>query len=264
MEYANNIFKSELKKREVVSYKYKFMKLRYFFIAITAVVTFIPIISLAETIPWNTQEYRAYAYAKYGTTEWVEELYGPPLPIEASVLSCCGSISWSSARSRIESSYMYVAVEDVGGWPAYATASFLGTYTSTSSNPLFNFSYSIVTTSGATPPNQDYWLNVNDLTDNANLYYNNALSTNAGTITIDVPTTPGHEISVNFLISNEGVAYPSQIGSAGMTYNMAVAPEPISSILFVTGGAVLAGRLYRKRRRGEGRYLAARGGGSLT
>jgi hypothetical protein len=79
----------------------------------------------------------------------------------------------------------------------------------------------------------------------------------SGTISFSVPV--GHRIqtvlSTSYLSLIDFDQYSTSLGTAEVSYEFtagsisSVVPEPISSILFVTGGAVLAGRRYLRRKR---------------
>lgn len=71
-----------------------------------------------------------------------------------------------------------------------------------------------------------------------NLFNEGLSAGDSATFSIQIPV--GHNIEVNF-----GIHHYNTDGS--LTYNVAVVPEPISSILFVTGGTLLAGRRLLKK-----------------
>jgi hypothetical protein len=64
-----------------------------------------------------------------------------------------------------------------------------------------------------------------------------------------VPTAAGHDIEVQFGAKAAASAYfaGDQRESVTLNYSVAVVPEPLSTILFITGGAVFAGRRYLKQ-----------------
>jgi len=198
-----------------------------------------------SSVPWYYQRYTVVAAAAVdgGTEEVVVSAYPPYslLPIGAVV-----DTAVASATCNISSSSMYakVLVKDtnahLGGGSAFNV--FFGEYIANSE--FFQFSYDLST--NVTPPFT--WLQVNDLTTSDNLYFE-SLNHNTSDL-ITVPTLAGHVIEVR--INNElfNSIYSSQ--EATLNYNMSTAPvvpEPISSILFVTGGTLLAGRRYLKRRK---------------
>ena len=78
-----------------------------------------------------------------------------------------------------------------------------------------------------------------------------ALQNNASsTVTIDV-TNPSGEVLYFYMMDNDspfGLA-PTANNFGAVTFQVAVVPEPISSILFLTGGVVLVGRKYLKKRK---------------
>ncbi|GBD95441.1 MAG TPA: hypothetical protein ENG83_09130 [Nitrospirae bacterium] len=216
---------------------------RIFLTTILAVAfLFLPVIAGADTVPWLSEQYTAIARGESST----DTQYGPPLPVSASeAYNSSGYIN--EITSTITSSDM-----NINGYLDYwsevgASAEFSGTYTATSTNPLFIFTYSL--TSVSSDAAVSYWLYVNDLTDGTSLY-NSGLSLSNDPISIIVSTTPGNEISVDFGVSAD---VASHIGAASfdttLAYSTAVAPEPISSILFIAGGTLLAGRRYFKRNR---------------
>jgi hypothetical protein len=225
-------------------------------ISVVMILLFIPIAAFAQ-IQWNTQQYTAFAYGfeHDGYDPGPVTQYGPPLPVSASA-NYSSKFVYFDVNSTITNSTIDLHVYKCGSLcEANVSAEFLGTYTATSSSPLFQFDYSLAgDVSGRISRN--YFLTVYDLTDSTSIYSNSALQFSNTPVTINVPTTAGHEISVNFKLSNYfgTYAYP-ETNNTSMTYNMAAAPEPISSILFVTGGTLLAGRRYLKsskeRKRGS-------------
>ncbi len=65
--------------------------------------------------------------------------------------------------------------------------------------------------------------------------------------TLYAQTSIGDEIIVKFDITSANCC--NKGGSATLNYNMAVVPEPISAILFLTGDTLLAGQCYMKRKK---------------
>ncbi len=210
----------------------------------------LPLMAIADIVPWSTELY--VADARYSPTLG-ETKYGPPLPITASyAYSPFGKPN--TAYSNITSSSMSVSsYTKMIDMMMYASATFSGTYISTSDNPLFRFIYNgdyIYNLGGVPeyPPDNYAWLLVTDITDNKVLYDNSALLLNDGMKTIEVATIGSHEISVNFGARTH-TSNDEESASINLTYNTAVVPEPISSILFVTGGTLLAGRRYIKKKK---------------
>jgi hypothetical protein len=75
-----------------------------------------------------------------------------------------------------------------------------------------------------------------------------SLSDGSNNISIAVPD--GDNIEVFFGVQAISDPPPYKVGAtrnAALTFSAAVVPEPISSILFITGGTLLAGRRYIKR-----------------
>ena len=198
------------------------------------------------SVPWDYQRYTATATASVfggNTYEQVVTAYPPSsqLPITATA-----DATVANATSVISASSMYVGVwvhdpyAIVGD--GAALAGFWGAYIANSQ--FFQFSY--VLSTNVIPP--IVWLQVNDLTTSSNLFYE-SINNNTSDIII-VPTQAEHAIEVR--INNELYNSSTFSKEATLNYNMSTAtvvPEPISSILFVSGGAVLAGRRYLKRKK---------------
>jgi len=226
------------------------------FLFITMVLLFIPIIVFAYPVPWTTESYRTYAYTDIdGALANSEENFGPLLPITASALSTkpVGSgyfIIGSYAHSEITSSGMTIETRangygDVAGRNV-ADTSFTGIFTA--SAPLFQYSFSY---SGDQDVDRGFtFITIDDLTASTTLFSQNITTDSTNIFAIDTPV--GHSIrvyygmSIGVLDSYPGLA--SNNLTQSLTYSTAVAPEPVSSILFVTGGALLAGRRFLRRK----------------
>lgn len=203
------------------------------------VMLLLPAIASAIEAPvWTTESYRAYAYTAYidGSDAQSNEAFGPPLPVSASQ-----SMGITSANSYIDSTYMTVfATSGSTSEKSNAIAEFTGSYTA--ADPYFIFSYSFrdildwSTASG--------WITITD-TDSSTVLYDYAFTDrDTGTISVDTPY--GHNIEVNF--GTSAYAHPfDSIEDGRLDYAMAVAPEPMSMILFTTGGLMLAGRRILKK-----------------
>jgi hypothetical protein len=69
-------------------------------------------------------------------------------------------------------------------------------------------------------------------------------------IFVEVPTIAGNEIAVDFgAKASASTEWDAQSENVRLNFSMAVTPEPVSSILFVTGGILLAGRGYLRRKK---------------
>ncbi len=116
----------------------------------------------------------------------------------------------------------------------------------------YDYDYSNVETSGE--PSSKAWLKIDDLTNPGNLFDGtfdlSPDATGSGVLYIPIPV--GHELEVYFGISSQAprllTAY-STSSQLSLNYNMAVTPEPVSSMLFLAGAATLAIGYYRKKRK---------------
>ena len=206
------------------------------FVSLVLLSTF----SGAANVSWTTDSFEAAACADDFTCQLNSNRnIGPPLPVSASEVWYFDESENSSAFSSITTSVMQISADRVTT-VAGAEALFLGTFYS--SQPYFAFTYNL-TSDGTTN-----WLRVDDLTDSSSLFDQNLSD---GSSTIYVPVISGHEIQVDFGLSGGFYTLaPLAQGSknATMSYSMAVVPEPISSILFIVGGATLGFRRYMRRR----------------
>ena len=221
------------------------MNYRLFIQTALVVISFISITSaaMAGTAPWTSQTYTAYSAAGEsllpgcigGDMCDIDESSGATIPVSASASYFYPGYP-NSASSEITASTMYTEamVTGIQVVRAYASADYTGNYVS--DDNFFVFSYD---------GELDH-LTVNNVTTSTILL---DIST-TGSSTYYIPTAVGNEIEVSFGTSIGEITRSSQSGSSSLTYNMstAVAPEPISSILFITGGTLLAGRRYIKRK----------------
>lgn len=234
-------------------------------IAVILVILFVPFSSFASEVLWLTESYRSYAYADLWdssgiffskTIEDSQEFLSPPssLPLASSAYVAFddgdGVYAFGDADSGVTSSNfnVYASAKDwccIYGF-ANAISSFTGTFTA--SQPTFEFSYGL-TSSGGSYTSYTGWLTLNDLTDSTTL---TNLSLTEGSDTVSVALPDMHDIEVKFGInasSGPPITYHSAATrQATLTFNTAVAPEPISTVLFVTGGTVLAGRRFLRRK----------------
>ncbi len=221
----------------------------------------LPVLANASAVPWSTETYRAYTYAEYNSGQIQQETFGPPLPISA--------YSWADptfvySSSNITSSDMNIwshtePVSYMSSGNADAIAEFSGTFTAV--DPSFQFIYSYTYdayggTSAQYSGNDKFWISVYDTTDSVYLYNYTLNFTSDGSASdvLNINTHSGHEINVDFGIQVESYLIDNkQIDGASidLTYGTAVVPEPISSILFVAGGTLLAVRRYFKRQKKE-------------
>ena len=228
---------------------------------IMIILIFIPVQAGAGTVPWVTEEYRAYAQSRGWLGDIQQELWGPPLPISA---YASGDPSFSFASSDITGTAMSIWTYDESHSGALfypdlsnANADFSGSFMAV--DPLFQLSYSynavvnINDRDNLGPGSDDkYWINIYDVTSSTSLYSNTVIfnsGSSSGSNILNISTPLGHQISVDFGIQagSYNGAFRSDETTIDFTYSTAVVPEPISSILFVTGGALLAGRGFIRR-----------------
>ncbi len=211
----------------------------------------------AVQVPWSYEWYRAYAdgYAVLhgGGDEWLtDETTGPAPPLYAEVEDYTGDAfrAWSTIETSLMETYAYIGGYELIGTDAYATGEFRGQYTA--DRPFFKISYDYIYYSFHSQTDTVYskaWLKIDDLTNPENLFDGTfELSSNTGSGVLTIPVPVGHELEVNFGInSRSSTRWDS--GHLSFNYNMAVTPEPVSSVLFLSGGATLAIGYFRKRKK---------------
>lgn len=204
----------------------------------------------ADVVPWNTEVYEVYTWAgAYGGPGFSDEDTGPPLPISAyseDYYDDYGYLNFATAAAEITDTTMSVSLDRRSDGLNYANTSFSGNYTAV--NSYFIFSYDFSHYLGEAIPYRHFlYIDIKDLTTSTTLH----LSDNyAGSDVLYIPTTVGNEIDVYFRFGT-GMTNRYKYSDT-LTYSMsssAVVPEPVSSILFITGGSLLAGRRYLRKKR---------------
>lgn len=223
------------------------MKIKLFStIIVYSMIVLLPIMAVAAAVPWTSESYRSYSLVSVqdGGSDSDEMLSSSP-PVSASAF-WSESIGGGSVYTEMTSTSITYSgdlyadmFEETKGTN---TAEFLGTYTATS--PYFLFSYDNV-------PSSYNFLNltVKDMITSSYLYNGDI----RGTGDLMISTIAGNNIEVAFNFSMTHVAGPTRLNNITwgdtMTYGMTtIVPEPISSILFVTGGTLLAGRRLLRRK----------------
>lgn len=198
------------------------IKLSVLFVLLITIIAF-PAMSNASDVPWTSN----YYYLDFWGGPDATVLEGP-LPVESSSYWHYGLVNDSSMDLRIYS-------KDTG-----VDALFAGQYNSDNSYLLFQYTLA----GGYGNPLNYAKFSVRQ---DQNYLYNDFLA--VGSNTISVPTSIGSDLVVSIELAGFSGASSNSIKT--LNYNMftsAVAPEPISSILFVTGGTLLAGRRYLRRK----------------
>lgn len=213
---------------------------------VLAFLLYVPVLANADAISWTTEQYTATANTNVN--------YGSSPPISSSYILHLGP-NKNESDSTITSTSMDVFAKssDPEFW-VWGIAEFSGTYTAPVETPFFSFTYDgYYTTTGSVVLSEHYaWLTVTDLSTNTVLYSDSSLSLDNSVYNVLVPTTAGNQIEVDFgaKVFASRWLYP-QTENVILNYStaVAVAPEPISSILFLTGGATLIGRKYIRRKK---------------
>ncbi len=220
-------------------------KMKTIILAITTAILFsvLPLVANAVDISWSSEKYKVIVTADPGIS-------GPPdnidktvaskdnLPISASAGSC------PEAYAKITSTTMKSLAYDgtLGPCPtgiSSAVAFFEGTYNST--EPKFKLDYLV--NYDSVMPYLFIW--ENRVNEDDPPKHNISLSSEERSEELDVAI--GQEITVRFGISIHG----DNNATTEMTHyatSEADAPEPISSILFIIGGATLGLRRIIKRK----------------
>jgi hypothetical protein len=217
------------------------MKIKLFFSILTLLITFLSLALTAEAdqVPWSSEEYTAYVIYENGLSSGGDSDSGPPLPITASATD-----NYIIVTSTITDSTMSVYTANSGpqftGATILAETEFGGRYTA--NDPYFLFSYNIDETPSSLITGMFMF---NDVTTGDFQFSTPFYDEN----TFYIPTIEGHTYDVSLsLYSHEPDPFGG-VSSASLTYSMSVIPEPISSILFVTGGATLGFRRFWKKRK---------------
>jgi len=195
-----------------------------------------PLAAGAEPVPWSsTSYYEIYLYQ--AEFEWPIIKRSPPysLPLSESIRD--GEFGLTVTA---DTGYLYAYAK--GGSSLDARAYFDGNFVA--NQPFFILDYSAYAYEGAPWYLGDVYISVRNATTNTLLYSFDSDTSSLFQNTININTPVGDTISVLFWTQARTE------GEMSLTYSTAaVVPEPISSILFVTGGAILAGKSYIKRRR---------------
>ncbi len=219
-------------------------------IVITIGIFFLPSIVVGQN---------SYSVTTFGGTCWsggacANTSSGPPLPISSQYLF----ESYGDWYGEITSSYILFSSSNSSGWNSgsgdlrgASYVDFSETFIATS--PTFEYYYDYwLLRSGIISASAVYYsLSVVDKTDSISLFNNSyqEYSTTSGqqkSGVLSIPIPIGHEIAVT--ISTVSSTMTNQYGLAEASIRSytnlhpTVVPEPISSLLFVTGGTLLAGR----------------------
>jgi len=217
-------------------------------ILVIMVITFlltIPVVVTAAAVPWSSQSYSVWAKA-YATGDF-DSATGAT-SASALVDSYCCVSGYEYGYSHADGSLLEVGTSTQGSYAySQAYAEFTGTYFA--SDPTLLFSYDLTRTyKGAVVGNWGTIL-IEDKSASSTLYSWAGLLSDSDLISI--PTTIGNEIYMSISMeasATSGSRGWEEVNSATLNYTTAVAPEPISSILFVTGGSLLAGRRLLRRK----------------
>lgn len=209
---------------------------------IVIMLLLLPVAVFAQAVPWITENYTAYACASYdGNTEascygsFESYAYGPPLPISISKSTPEPSNPTSGSSSITSSDMTVFSHQNHADERGVGRAEFLGTYLGTLAPFLFTYELSGVNYA---------WLTVTDET-SGTILANYTLEETNDPIVISVYTPYNNSISVDFGVEQvNGNRYGP---AAVLNYSTAIAPEPISSTLFIIGSATLGLRHFRKK-----------------
>ncbi len=218
---------------------------------IIIILLLVPVTAFANAVPWTSETYTAFACASndhlpgppnpdascYGSYETYS--YGPPLPISAIISFTEETAHPTRGSANITSSDMSVyAHSHHSDQLAASSAEFSGTFIAIDAPFLFTYELAL----NANELN-DAWLTVTDQT-SGSILADYTLQVTSNPTLISVGTPDNHVISVDFGVETAGF-----LGSSTLNYATAIAPEPISSILFVTGGTLLVGRRFLKKKK---------------
>ena len=218
-------------------------KLTILLITAITVTLLLPTLSIGASVPWSTEQYTATANGVIQN--------GPSLPLSATYLDCVvtdpssGQEACAYSMSEITLTNMFVTAGR--DWGGNATASFLGTFRA--DMPYFNFYYNLVDDQHN---DSIFSMEIFDVTTSSTLSFS-TLGSNAGSGNFLIDTPVDHDIRVNFSLNTNNNWYPEWPNETGASLNYSMStnlvPEPISSILFITGGTLLAGRRFTKRKK---------------
>jgi len=202
---------------------------------------FLPVLIDAAAVPWNSQTYSVWVRAyTTGDIDSASGLYSASAFLD----SYCCSGGWEYGSSYADGSLLDVTATSQGVYASsQAFAEFEGTYIA--HDPFFLFSYDLIRNHSEGVIGNWGTILIQDETTLSTLFSWEGLFSDSDVLSI--PTKIGNEIYVNFSIdayAGSGVIGLPEVNSATLNYTMSVVPEPISSILFITGGGLLAGRRF--------------------
>ena len=154
-----------------------------------------------------------------------------------------------------------ISVYSGDGWlyTASVAAGMWGDYTAVTNQLNMDYAFSYDMYSGpfrSSENNSTFSLTVTDITESILLYSRNyeLLVDHSSADSIQLDTMVGNDIRVQIVASSygsnwhNGASLTVNGGSFDASYSLSVAPEPVSTTLFILGGVFLAGRGYMRQR----------------
>jgi len=235
------------------------MKTRFFLCVIVITISFFSLTPAggAYTVPWLSQSYESFAAAGEDLVDpdcvtynmcSIMQTFGPPLPISASAAYDSG-IKDTTAYSEITASTMLLQwYRPDYYFRAKADARFTGNYIAAYDYFVFSFSDFVW---GSYLGDNSAYVTVKDISTSATLLNEYLPDFGSPHGTYYIPTIAGDEIEVSlWLTTGEMAGFGNPYsGTYSISYSMSVVPEPVSSILFITGGTLFAGRRFIRKSR---------------
>ncbi|MBL7049349.1 MAG: hypothetical protein ISR96_07540 [Nitrospira sp.] len=239
-------------------------------------VLLVPAMVGAQAVNWSALTYEAESIIDgypYNDSNYTNDVSIGSSGTQSSILQH----SYETAISEVTSTYFDIytkatpyshmsMVTAVGGW--------WGEYTAQNTEFVLDYAYSYIANA---PDTTEYYrslynmggmsldITVTDMTTSEVLLNRNHLmpegavtdynpqETGSGGEILRINTTPGNVISVSMVATNhletyDGVSFWGGENDLLVTYNASVAPEPVSTTLFILGGVLMAGRGYMRQR----------------
>lgn len=232
-----------------------------------------PSIAKAQAVNWSSITYEAEVVLGSGIND-VQISSTAPVSASASELADFGTYFTGASGAAIVTDnsfdiYAFAGDRDEGIYPETSVAAGLWGVFNSGNNSDFVIDYSYVydiallSTGLSGPANQSIYADnagtlsivVNDLTDSVQLSSISLLTDGlSGADTLAISTASNHDIEVQIVATSyifamhPGTAYRNSEADYLVNYSVSVAPEPVSTTLFILGGVFLVGRGYMRKK----------------